>query len=162
MKIFSTVIAAAVLWYAAAPAAAQQQGLLEIRTTVEKEELVVAADGSEETRLVPAEKVVPGDEVVYTVSFANVGEEPAENVVIINPLPAELSYIDGSATAPEADVQFSVDGGASYGPAADLRVEDEAGTRPAMPDEFTHIRWVMSEALAPGERGTARVRARLN
>jgi len=154
-------IALVLLSIASANAAAQQDAL-EVRTTVQKQERTIAADGSETTRLVPAEKVVPGDEVVYTVSFVNVGDAPAENVVVTNPLPAELSYVDGSAAGPGSNVEFSVDGGASFAPAAELVVEDESGTRPAVPDDFTHIRWVMSRSLAPGDERTARFRARLN
>lgn len=138
------------------------QGHLEIRTTVQKEETVQSADGDEEVLIVDAETVVPGDEVIYTVSFANVSDQAAENVVITNPLPAELTYVEGSATAPDADVEFSADGGATFAGPAELVVRDESGDRQARPQEFTHIRWVMGRALAPGEHGEARFRARLN
>lgn len=144
------------------PALAQEQSALDIRTTVQKEETVVSADGTESKQLVPAEKVVPGDEVVYTVRFSNLGSEPAENVVITNPLPAELSYVSDSATGPGTAIEFSVDGGATYGDASSLRVAEPTGERAAQPEDFTHIRWVMKTPLPPGGEGVATFRAILN
>lgn len=144
------------------PALAQERNVLDIQTTVQKEETVVSGDGTESKQLVPAEKVVPGDEVVYTVRFSNVGSEPADNVVITNPLPAELSYVRDSATGPGTAIEFSVDGGATYGDASSLRIAEPSGERAAQPEDFTHIRWVMQTPLPPGGEGVATFRARLN
>lgn len=141
---------------------AQENGHLNVRTVVQKEEVTIDDEGNRSTRLVDATKVVPGDEVVYTVSFSNVSDEPAENVVITNPLPAELSYVDGSAFGPGADVQFSVDGGVTFGSPRDLEVNEDGVVRGATADDFTHIRWVMGEQIAPGAQGIAQFRARLN
>jgi len=143
-------------------ASAQETGHLNVRTVVQKEEVTIDDDGNRRTRLVDAAQVVPGDEVVYTVSFSNISDEPAENIVITNPLPAELSYIDGSAFGPGANVQFSVDGGVTFADAADLEVSEAGVTRPAMPDDFTHIRWVIESQIAPGAQGIAQFRARLD
>lgn len=148
------------VFFAAANANAQAH--LEILTSVEKEEIVTGDDGSQETRLVSADTVLPGDEVVYTLRFSNVSDEPADNIVITNPLPTELSYVDGSASGPDGDVEFSVDGGASYAAPAELEVRSIDGVRPARPDDFTHIRWIVADALAPGQEAVARFRARLN
>jgi uncharacterized repeat protein (TIGR01451 family) len=141
---------------------AMAQGHLEIRTKVQKEETVMTADGKEEKRVVEANTVVPGDEVIYTVTFANVSDEAAENVMITNPLPAELTYIEGSADADGSNVEFSADGGTSFASPGELVVRDEAGERPARPAEFTHIRFVVADVLAPGASGQATFRARLN
>lgn len=145
-----------------ASAAAQQPGALDIRTVVQKEATVVTDDGREEKRLVSADTVVPGDEVVYTLSFENVGSDVAENVVITNPLPAELTYVAGTASGTEATVQFSADGGETYDEADALTVEDDGNRRPAAPADFTHIRWIVARALPPGASGQASFRARLN
>ena len=155
-------ITVAVLLLASMTAAAQQPAALEIKTVVQKHEVVVADNGEQETRLVPAETVFPGDEVVYTLAYENTGSEPADNVVITNPLPAELTYVDGSANGSDAVVQFSVDGGRTYATAEELVVEDSDGRREAEPSDFTHIRWVIGVALMPGEAGLAQFRARLN
>ena len=146
----------------ASAAALAQEGHLNVMTVVQKEEVIIADDGSRETRLVSADTVVPGDEVVYTVSFSNISSDPAENVVITNPLPSELSYVEGSAFGPGAEIQFSVDGGSNFADAEELVVSDDGTERPAGADDFTHIRWVMTSAIEPGTQGLAQFRARLN
>ena len=141
---------------------AQEAQSLEVVTVVQKEELTVNEDGESEHRLVAAESVIPGERVFFTTTFTNKGEEPAENVVITNPIAEELVYVEGSAFAPGMDVQFSVDGGVSFGSAADLRVTEGDTTRAAGPDDFTHIRWVMNGELDSGSQGVARFAAILN
>ena len=159
MKLLNTLIS--IVFFVAAGAHAQD-GHLNVTTVVQKEEVTVDDAGNRATRLVDADKVVPGDEVVYTVSFANISGEPAENVVITNPLPAELTYVDGSAFGPGTEIQFSVDGGVTFAPPGDLVVADGDIERPANGEDFTHIRWVMTNVIAPGSQGMAQFRARLN
>jgi uncharacterized repeat protein (TIGR01451 family) len=141
---------------------AQEDGSLDVRTVVQKEEVVVNADGESENRLVAVESVVPGERVFYTITFTNVGDEPADNVVITNPIATELTYVEGSAFGPGMDVQFSVDGGATFANAAELTVTEDGETRAAGPEDFTHIRWVMQGELNTGSQGTARFAAVLN
>ena len=78
--------AAAIIAVASTAAFAQEQGHLNVTTTVKKEVVVETEDGMTETQLVQAESVIPGETVVYTITFANVGDQPAENVVITNPI----------------------------------------------------------------------------
>ena len=59
----------------------------------------------------PAEKIVPGDEVIYTVSATNICDEPADNVVIDNPVPEHMDYLANSAIGPGTEVTFSIDSG---------------------------------------------------
>ncbi len=143
-------------------ALAQEDGTLDVRTVVQKEEVVVNADGVSESHMVAVESVVPGERVFYTITFTNVGDDPAENVVITNPIAAELSYVQGSAFGPGMDVQFSVDGGATFANAAELTVTDDGESRAATPEDFTHIRWIMQGELDTGSQGTARFAAVLN
>ncbi len=140
----------------------QAQGQLEIRTEVQKEDVVVTEDGNERVELIEAETVLPGEEVVYTVTYANSSDVAAENVVITNPLPAELTYVDGTAGGEGTRVQFSADGGVTFAQATELTVSDNGSERRANADDFTHIRWVLDAALQPGQTGTATFRARLN
>ena len=146
----------------AAAAAAQAQGHLDVRTTVQKEEFVINEAGESETRLVPAEVVVPGESVIHTITFRNVSDEPADNVVITNPIAEDLMYLEGSAFGPGMNIEFSVDGGATFAAATDLEVNDAGVSRPATPDDFTHIRWVIENEIAPGAQGIAQFRARLD
>lgn len=141
---------------------AQEDGSLDVHTVVQKEEVVVNENGETENRLVAVESVIPGERVFYTITFTNVGDEPAENVVITNPIATELTYVEGSAFGPGMDVQFSVDGGATFGVAAELTVTENGASRAAGPADFTHIRWVMQGELNTGSQGTARFAAVLN
>ena len=141
---------------------AQEDGSLDVQTVVQKEEVVVNENGESENRLVAVESVIPGERVFYTITFTNVGDEPAENVVITNPIATELTYVEGSAFGPGMDVQFSVDGGATFAVAAELTVTEDGEARAAGPEDFTHIRWVMQGELNTGSQGTARFAAVLN
>ena len=140
-------------------AVAQEQGHLNVTTTVQKQEVTVNDSGEAETRLVAADSVVPGESVVYTITFQNISDEPAANVVITNPISEDLTYVDGSAFGPGTVIQFSTDGGQNFAAADELTVIDDGASRPAGPDDFTHIRWVMQNELAVGAQGTARFTA---
>ena len=150
---------AALLLTLAASAYAQEQGHLNVRTVVQKEQVTVNEAGEAETILVPAETVVPGENVVYTITFTNIGDDPAGNVVITNPIAESLTYIDGSAFGPGTDIQFSVDGGQTFASREALTVNEDGIVRAAGADDFTHIRWVMQEELAAGAQGVARFSA---
>jgi len=140
-------------------AVAQEQGHLNVTTTVQKQEVTVNDSGEAGTRLVAADSVVPGESVVYTITFQNISDEPAANVVITNPISEDLTYVDGSAFGPGTVIQFSTDGGQNFAAADELTVIDDGVSRPAGPDDFTHIRWVMQRELAVGAQGTARFTA---
>ncbi|MCI0516861.1 MAG: hypothetical protein L0Y45_03410 [Woeseiaceae bacterium] len=137
------------------------QGHLLVKTVVQKEEVVVDASGEETVRLVDAKVVVPGDEVIYTVTFENISDTAAENVVITNPIAADLEYVDGSAFGPGSDIVFSVDGGTMFAAAGELSVAENGVVRPAEAKDFTHIRWEMQNEIPAGSQGVARFRARL-
>ena len=143
-------------------ASAQETGAIEIRTSADVEIIETDASGETVTRLEPASKVVPGDIVIYTVSFSNTGSEPAENVVITNPVPRHMEYVDGTAFGPGADISFSIDGGQSWGTPEELVVTSADGTqRPAQASDYTDIRWILRNELQPGAQGFARFRTRL-
>jgi uncharacterized repeat protein (TIGR01451 family) len=155
MKNFVSVI----LIMFAAVAAAEEQGHLDVQTTVQKEEVVVNDAGESEKRLVPAEVVVPGESVFYTITFTNTSAEPADNVVITNPIAEDLMYVEGSAFGPGMDILFSVDGGVTFAAADELTVIEDGEVRDAEAADFTHVRWVMQKNLDVGAQGTARFAA---
>jgi len=143
------------------PSQEPAQGHLLVKTVVQKEEVTVDANGEEQVQLVDAKIVVPGDEVIYTVTFQNISDTPAENVVITNPIAADLEYVDGSAFGPGSEIVFSVDGGTVFAAASELSVADAGVVRPAEAKDFTHIRWQMQNEIPAGSQGVARFRARL-
>ncbi len=155
--MFSRVTALALLL---ASGIAWSQGTLEVQTTVQKEAVMTNEDGEQVTELVPAETVVPGERVIYTITFRNTGEDPADDVVITNPISEELTYVLGSAFGPGMDLQFSVDG-QSFAAADELTVVEDGETRLATPEDYTHIRWVMQSDLSAGAQGTVRFSALL-
>ena len=159
MNLRSAIFAISIASFAVAAQA--QEGRLEVATTAEKEQLVTGADGAVSKRLVPVDTAVPGDEIIYTVTFTNISNERADNVRVTNPIPAEMAFIPGSAFGPGTDISYSVDGGASFAAADQLLVATEEGDRPAMASDYTHIRWVMQQPLDAGARGFARYRAKL-
>ncbi len=134
---------------------AQDAKQIEVTTIVKKEVVVEQDDGTRTTELVAADSVVPGERVVYTISFRNVGSEPADNVVITNPIAETLKYVAGSAAGDDLEVEFSVDGGATFGKADELRVVIDGVERPATTLDYTHVRWVMQERLEAGSEGQA-------
>ena len=111
MKTLLNAVLVLAVTLGASASNAQERGHLNVKTVVLTEEVTVDDNGERQTRLVDASKVVPGDEVIYTVTFANTSDEPAGNVVITNPLADEMTYVVGSAFGPGSDIVFSVDGG---------------------------------------------------
>ena len=141
-------------------ATAADKGCIVVQNTAEVEQTTTDAKGVKTVKLVPAVKVVPGDTVIYTVTFRNVCTKPAENVSVDNPVPEHMAYIADSAVGPNTDVSFSIDGGYNFGKPEALRKKDADGTeRAARPGEYTNIRWVMRHPLAAGAEAYARFRA---
>ncbi len=135
---------------------------LEIKATAEVDVTVKNADGREEVKRVPATKVPPGEAVIYTLSARNTSDKPAGDVVVTDPIPEHMEYVDGSVSTDGARVTFSVDGGKTYGPKESLKVRGEDGQmRAAVAADFTHVRWQFEKPLAPGESRAVTFRARV-
>ncbi|MDH3747806.1 MAG: hypothetical protein OER97_06325 [Gammaproteobacteria bacterium] len=156
-KLLARAMAFAALFvlFASDIALAQGKGHLEVTTIVQKEILVENEDGDSEKQLVVAETVIPGERVVYTIVFENVGDAAAENVVITNPISESLTYVAGSASNDSMKVEFSVDDGKTFGLASELRMVDNGIERPATTNDYTHVRWVMQNELEVGAKGSA-------
>jgi uncharacterized repeat protein (TIGR01451 family) len=141
---------------------AQEPGQVTLETVIQKEIEVITPEGEKETKLVEAGNAIPGDELIFTISYTNRGLEPAENVVVVNPIPEHTAYIGGSSEGEGAAISFSVDGGNSYDQPGNLLVPGEDGKpRPAQASEYTHIRWAFGEPVLPGGSGKVFFRVRL-
>lgn len=123
------------------------------------------AKGKETIKLMPTDKVVPGDVIVYTVAATNTGTAPAEKIVINDAISEHNLYIAGSAGSTaigkNTTILFSVDGGKTYGAPEQLTVTDKTITRPATPADYTHIRWQLNFALEPQKSTKVFFKARL-
>jgi len=158
LVIVSTGIAAVL---ASGPAAAQ--GKIELTTTAQQEITTQDEAGVEVTKIVPAGKVVPGTVVIYTITARNVSEDPVNTVVINDPIPEHMTYVVGSAEGEGTEIAFSVDGGTNFGTADALRVADDVGgTRAPEAKDYTHIRWTLTEDLAPAASRSVSFRAKLD
>jgi uncharacterized repeat protein (TIGR01451 family) len=150
-NILLTIAAAMLLL----PAAAWAKPQVTLSISTEKD-IVIEENGQQVTKRVPIEEVVPGEVVIYTLSFKNVGDETATEVSIVDPIPEGTIYIADSATQ-TGGLTFSIDGGQSYQVPSQLTYEVTApdGTkqqRTASPEQYTHIRWIIP-AIAAGEAG---------
>ena len=144
----------------AAAATAWAQDHIKLTSVAEMEKAVFNQEGKKEIQRVPATKVVPGSEVIFTSHYENISNETVEKAKITNPVPEHMLYQEGSAQGSGTRITFSVDNGKSYNIPAKLYVFDAAGRQfPAMPKDYTHIRWVFEKPLPPGAKGVVSFRA---
>ena len=137
-----------------------QQGTIQLEHKAEQWESVTDDSGVEQPRLVEATRVLPGEEVLFTVTYTNAGDQAAEDVVITNPVPDHMSYVNDSATGDNTSVTFSADGGETFAAPQDLLMTDALGAeRPAAARDYSHIRWVVDSDVTAGGRGTVQFAA---
>jgi uncharacterized repeat protein (TIGR01451 family) len=132
----------------AAAAAAAEPVSLSSEVMVER----VRQDADGTSRVVREEPrmVTPGDKLVFLLSYRNGGAQPASGFVVTNPIPSAVAFAGGESEG----ATVSIDGGKSWGILAALRVANADGTsRPATPDDVTHIRWSFGQPIAPGRAG---------
>src|SRR5579859_7736758 len=119
---FGNLCAAAVALSLATFAAGQVPGgPLAIRSIAEVESRSLVA-GRAVVKLIPADRVVPGDRVIYTLEVRNTGATTLDAPVVTHPVPEHMRYVADSAVGPGAEVSYSVDGGHSFGRPEDLKV----------------------------------------
>ena len=132
---------------------------IELTSIVESEVVENDAQGNEVVKRVPATKVVPGDEVIYTTTFKYNGEDPATDIVITNPIPQFTVYKIGSASGENTVIQYSVNNGESFHSTEQLKVTDENGKeKVAEAKDYTDIRWTYRGQLEKGDEGTVEFR----
>jgi len=84
----------------------------------------------------PSGNQPPGTTLTYTVLMTNNGTGPASAVVVNDPIPANTTFVPGSAAGAGTTIEYSHDGGLTY---------DSSNAAPV-----THIRWTLGAALASG------------
>jgi uncharacterized repeat protein (TIGR01451 family) len=131
--------------------------------TIQKVVHKTGIGGADETKLVAADRAVPGDELVYTITFTNNGAKAVDagSVVITNPIPAELDYLPGTAFGSGTSVTFSTDGGKTFAEPSRLTAVVDGATVTAPVTAYTTIRWTFAPALAPGASSSVSFHARL-
>lgn len=135
---------------------------IKVTTVAEVEITETNAKGEQVVKRTAATRVVPGSEVIYTITAKNTGNEAADNIVVTNPIPEQTVYVDGSAFGSGTAITFSVDGGKSYDTADKLTVKDTAGNpRTATANDYTHVRWTLQFSLQPGQEAPVWYRIRV-
>ncbi|ACL03087.1 conserved hypothetical protein [Desulfatibacillum aliphaticivorans] len=145
----------------AMPAMAEE-GAIELKSEALMETTVVNDQGVEEKVIGPVDKVVPGSAVIYRITYKHVGQEPATDVFVTNPIPEHMFYLDGTSKGTNAIIKFSVDGGATFDFPGNLKIKNADGTeRNATAKDYTHVRWTFNEPLLPGSTGVLEFSAQL-
>jgi hypothetical protein len=119
-----------------------------------------AQNGREFAHLQPADRVVPGDEVVYTLEIRNTTAMARPPPTVDYPIPEHMRYVADSAVGAGAQVSYSIDGGRNFARPEELFVTGgDAEKRPATADDYTHIRWQLKHILKGNSVAFARFRA---
>jgi uncharacterized repeat protein (TIGR01451 family) len=134
---------------------------LEIKSIAEVESRPIQA-GRAVVKLIPADRVAPGDQVIYTLEVRNTGATALSAPSVTYPIPEHMRYVADSAVGPGAAVSYSVDAGRSFESAENLKVQGPDGRpRPAIAADYTHIRWQLKNSLKPNSVAFVRFRAQV-
>lgn len=160
-RLAATLLLAAAAGIAAAQRAPGTQGTpgFSVRAIAEVE--VTTLIGEHETvKLAPADRVVPGDEVIYTLEIRNKGAMSLPPPRVDYPIPEHMRYLDDTAAGPGTDITYSVDGGHAFDRPENLKVMGPDGhRRPAVGADYTHIRWQLKHILKGRSVAFTRFRA---
>jgi uncharacterized repeat protein (TIGR01451 family) len=116
-------------------------------------------NGRARRTLAAANRLAPGDRLVFIVNYRNQGSAPVNGFTVTNPVPTHIRIAPAQFAAPSDGMQVSVDGGAHWGRLADFSLPTPlGGTRRATPEDVTHVRWTL-RAIAPGDGGRIAWRA---
>lgn len=137
-----------------------QPGNLEVKNEVLREVETIAADGSKILQIKPAGTILPGHEVIYLTTVKNIGKQPAENVVVDNPIPEHTRFKSNSTFGQGTRLEASVDGGKQFARFESLQVTAADGSkRAAEARDVTNLRFILTEALPPGSERRVGFRA---
>lgn len=104
--------------------------------------------------------VNPGDILRYTVMGKNNGNQPAKNLVIVQPIPKQTVYNLNSASFSQGSgtISYSLDQGKNFLEKPLVKVKLSNGTvetRPAPAKYYTHIRWKFTQPIAAQQSVTS-------
>jgi uncharacterized repeat protein (TIGR01451 family) len=155
MKILSSLIASVLLSTVAVHAVAA----VELKSEAFREVEIKDKDGKVEKKLEPLVRAIPGQQVIYVLTYKNSGKQPASDVIVSNPIPKELTYIAGSETGNGTNFDVSVDSGKVYASLSKLTIKKADGTlRPATAADVTNLRWKVITPLKAGASGSVSYR----
>lgn len=147
----------------ALPAFAESKGI-ELKSVAEVDVPIINAKGVKELVRVEAASanVAPGDTVIFTTRYSYEGAQPATNVVINNPLPEHMLYLDSSAEGKGTRIEFSVDQGKTFSTPDKLKIKNAEGKEiPAAAADYTHIKWTFEKAIENNAKGSVSFKAKV-
>ena len=135
-------------------ALAEGNGKISLKAVAQVEKEVFNEEGKKVVKRFPADKVIPGDKVIYTIYYVNKSNDTADDVSITNPIPEHMIYSQGTASGQGTRITFSIDGGKRFDTPENLKIKMDDGTeRQARPEEYTTIQWRFKEPLSAGDKG---------
>ncbi len=135
--------------FALSTPAIAQVSLVTTSQAVKKE---IDKNGVTRNVLVEPKVVVPGQPLVYTITYKNSGNQPVSNMVINNAVPKNVIFTGFGPQSQQGVV--SVDSGKTFGQLAALMVKGNNGqTRKADYKDVTHVRWTITKPVAGGTSG---------
>lgn len=164
VKLASACVLAAVFFATMGTNAyAKDKPKLDLKMKTEKESIVVK-DGREVAERTPVQKVKPGDMVVHTITYTNLGKGEAKDARLVDKIPKGTDYVVGSAEGIGAEITCSIDGGKTYAKEpVKIKVKSQDGKtveKDADPAMYTHVKWVV-KSVAPGGSGTVSFKTRV-
>ncbi|MDQ6954249.1 MAG: hypothetical protein Q9M20_02270 [Mariprofundaceae bacterium] len=106
-----------------------------------------------------ADETIPGDVLIYTLNYANKGDDDALAVKLVDPIPSDTEYVAGSAFGKGAAITFSIDG-KEYEKADALGYMVNGEKVIASPELYTHIQWLVKK-ISSDDSGVAGFRVRV-
>jgi uncharacterized repeat protein (TIGR01451 family) len=126
---------------------------VDLATTSQIQQYYTDANDEPKQHWVESKKVRPGKNLKLVISYHNSGDEAAKGLVLDNPVPADATYVEGTAQGNNTLVTFTVDNGKNYAPANALKVTENSVTRAATVSDYTGVRWTLQQPIAPGAKG---------
>ena len=162
---WSRILGPVLVLAVALPALAQGTPQLRIDIEVAKEIARVDPAGNVQVQHLPVQEAVVGDVLVYSLAIVNEGAGPAVNANVVDPVPENTVLIPDSAIGDGTRISYSIDGGRTYGsyPITRLVPQDDGREQeiPVPAEAYTHVRWTLTESLAPGQVRTANFKVRV-
>lgn len=150
-----TLVLACIMAGASAPHAAFARQDVRLQTQMFIERVQTDINGRARRILANADRITPGDRLVFVVNWRNEGREAVNRLALTNPVPRGTSLSLADPTA-----QVSVDGGQTWGRIDQLWLPTPlGGTRRALPSDITHVRLSVPSRISPGESGRFSYRA---
>ena len=127
-----------------------EDGAIKFTNTVMKEIVEKNKKGEDVISYIEPGLALPGNTMLYTITFENISNQPVSGIVVNDPLPNNSKYLANTATGRNTDITFSADG-ENFAVPGKLILTDKSGRSwTASADSYTHIRWKYKQTLKPG------------